>query len=492
MLEPTELRRDLVLVGGGHSHALVLRMLAMKPLAGLRITLVSPASHTPYSGMLPGLVAGHYSFEETHIDLARLCQWAQVRFIAAEVTALDPSRRSLSLAGRPPLDYDLLSLDIGSQPELDPVPGARANAVPVKPVAGLWQRWLGLRDRVQATELGHDHRIAVVGGGAGSVELVMAMANSLGNRAKGIDLWCGAPEILQAYNRRARDRVMKALQRQGIEVHLDARVERVEAGVLVLAGGRRAEYDELFWCTGAAAAPWIAASGLPTDERGFLAVRDTLQSLEDDSVFAAGDIATQVNHPRPKAGVYAVRQGPVLARNLRACLLDQPLREYRPQRRFLSLVSLGQRRAVADKGVLAAEGNWVWRWKDRIDRKFMGRFEHLPRQMTRKGNDRLPGLPSQEIVHCGGCGAKVAGDALSEVLRTLAAEYPGDCQTGIDDACPVPAQPGAQIVQSIDTLRQMVGDHFLMVRIAANHALSDLYAFGARPVSALASVSFSF
>ena len=433
MHEPTELRRDLVLVGGGHSHALALRMLAMKPVAGLRVTLVSPASHTPYSGMLPGLVAGHYSFEETHIDLVRLCQWAQVRFIAAEVTALDTARRNLSLAGRPPLEYDLVSLDIGSQPELDSVPGARSHAVPVKPVAGLWQRWLKLRDRVQARDAGREHRIAVVGGGAGSVELAMGMANSLGDAVVAIDLWCGAPEILQGYNRRAREAVMRALVRQGVEVHLDARVERVEAGVLVLARGERAAFDELFWCTGAAAAPWIAESGLPTDDRGFLAVRDTLQSLEDDRVFAAGDIATQVNHPRPKAGVYAVRQGPVLAANLRAFMLDRPLREYRPQRRFLSLVSLGERRAVADKGMLAAEGPWVWRWKDRIDRQFMARFEHLPGQMARVGHDRLPELPSPEAVHCGGCGAKIAGDALSEVLRSLAARYPGHCDTGSDD-----------------------------------------------------------
>jgi selenide,water dikinase len=490
--EPTELRRDLVLVGGGHSHALALRMLAMKPVAGLRVTLVSPASHTPYSGMLPGLVAGHYSFEETHIDLVRLCQWAQVRFIAAEVTALDTARRNLSLAGRPPLEYDLVSLDIGSQPELDSVPGARSHAVPVKPVAGLWQRWLKLRDRVQARDAGREHRIAVVGGGAGSVELAMGMANSLGDAVVGIDLWCGATEILQGYNRRAREAVMRALVRQGVEVHLDARVERVKAGVLVLARGERAAFDELFWCTGAAAAPWIAESGLPTDDRGFLAVRDTLQSLEDDRVFAAGDIATQVNHPRPKAGVYAVRQGPVLAANLRAFMLDRPLREYRPQRRFLSLVSLGERRAVADKGMLAAEGPWVWRWKDRIDRQFMARFEHLPGQMARVGHDRLPELPSPEAVHCGGCGAKIAGDALSEVLRSLAARYPGHCDTGSDDACPVPVQPGEQIVQSLDTLRQMVSDPFLMGRIAAIHALSDLYACGARPVSALASVNLPY
>ena len=488
----TEIHRDLVLVGGGHAHALALRMLAMRPIAGLHITLISPASHTPYSGMLPGLVAGHYSFAQTHIDLARLCQWAGVRFIAAEVTALDPQQRRLSLLGRPAVDYDLLSIDIGSQPELDSVPGARAHAIPVKPVAGLWQRWQELRARVLANAAGSDHRVAVVGGGAGSVELALAMANSLTAEAVSVELWCGASEILQNYNKTARAAVMSALLDQGVQVHLGARVERVEGDALILANGERGIFDDLFWCTGASAAPWVAASGLQTDEHGFLAVADTLQALDDPKVFAAGDIATQLKHPRPKAGVYAVRQAPVLAHNLRAALLDKPLREHKPQQRFLSLLSLGGKRAVADKGLFSARGAWVWRWKDRIDREFMGRFEQLPQMMPTRSWGRLPELAEQAQAHCGGCGAKVAGDSLAQVLTELAVSFPQHCVSSGDDASPVPVAAGEDLLQSVDMLRDMVGDPWLMGRIAANHALSDLYACGARPVSALAAITLPF
>ena len=488
-----EIRKDLVLVGGGHSHALALRMLAMKPIEGLRITLVSPASHTPYSGMLPGLVAGHYNFEQTHIDLARLCQWAGVRFLAAEVTSLDPMTRRLSLAGRPPINYDLVSIDIGSQPELDSVPGARAHAVPVKPVADLWQRWQELQGRVLAQTAAVDYRIAVVGGGAGSVELAMAMATRLAGKSVVIDLWCGAPEILQNYNARARSAVMAALQGQGIAVHLNARVEQVEQDCLVMSDGARPAYDELFWCTGAAAAPWITASGLQTDESGFLAVRDTLQSLDDDRVFGAGDIATQVNHPRPKAGVYAVRQGPVLAHNLRALLLDRPLQNHRPQQRFLSLISLGGKQATADKGPFSATGHWVWRWKDRIDREFMSRFEELPTSMPMASWGRLPELDGAERQQpCGGCGAKVGADALGGALAQLSLEYPEHCRGNGDDAAAIPSTGASAVVQSLDVLREMVADPWQMGRIAANHALSDLYACGARPVSALAAVTLPF
>jgi selenide, water dikinase len=491
-----EIRRDLVLVGGGHAHVLVLRMLAMRPIAGLRITLVSPASHTPYSGMLPGLVAGHYSFEQTHIDLARLCQWAGVRFIMAEVIAMEPAARRLFLADRPAIEYDLVSIDIGSQPELDSVPGAREYAVPVKPVADLWQRWQGLHDRIQAQPVGKDYRIAVVGGGAGSVELAMAMANRLASRAATIDLWCGAGEILGGYNSRARRAVLAALSQHGVAVHTEARVTRVEAHSLVFAAGEAAAYDELFWCTGAAAAPWVAAGGLATDEHGFLAVTDTLQSVDDDCVFGAGDIATQVMHPRPKAGVYAVRQGPVLAHNLRAFLLGKPLQEHRPQRRFLSLVSLGDKRATADRGPFSASGAWVWRWKDSIDRKFMARFERLPESMPLGNWGILPELadiPQQQP--CGGCGAKVGADALGRVLEELARDFPRHCAAAAvagDDTAPIPVTGPGTVVQSLDMLREMVADPWLMGRIAANHALSDLYASGARPVSALAAVTLPF
>ena len=492
MREVAPLDRDLVLVGGGHAHALALRMLAMRPIEGLRTTLISPASHTPYSGMLPGLVAGHYSFEQTHIDLARLCQWAGVRFIAAEVAGLDPAGRSLRLPGRPDLRYDLLSLDIGSSPELDSVPGARQHAVPVKPVAGLWQRWELLKQRL-AQHGGREFRIAIVGGGAGSVELALAMAHSLRGQPVTLQLFCGAPDILGGYNTRARASVRAELASQRVALTLDARVTGVADGALSFTDGRTEAFDELVWCTAAAPAPWIADSGLSVDAAGFLAVHDTLQSVDDERVFGCGDIATQLKHPRPKAGVYAVRQGPVLAHNLRSLLLGRPLREHRPQQRFLSLVSLGERRATADRGPLSATGAWVWRWKDRIDRRFMQRFEDLPRDMP-PAQDSLLSSAAPAQLHCGGCGAKVGSDSLARVLRRLSEAYPDHCRPRDlgDDTSRLPEVGGRTLLQSVDVLRQLVGDPWLMGRIAANHALSDLYASGSQPVTALAVITLPF
>ena len=494
MQATTEITRDLILVGGGHAHALVLRMLAMQPIPGVRITLISPATHTPYSGMLPGLVAGHYSFAETHIDLARLCQWAGVRFLAAEVTAIHPETNTLCLRGRPNIEYELLSVDTGSEPELDSVPGARDWAVPVKPVAGLWQRWQDLSGKLGKLDPDTAHRIAVVGGGAGSVELIMAMAQRFSGRGVGFALFCGADEILQDYNPRARRSVEKALNKLGIEVHLGARVVNVERRSMLLGNDTRQEFDNLFWCTGAAAAPWIAASGLQTDQRGFMLIRDTLQAMDYDNVFAAGDVASQRNHPRPKAGVYAVRQGPVLAGNLRAWLLKKPLQNHVPQTRFLSLISLGEKNATADRGMFTATGHWVWRWKDHIDRAFMSRFENLPTHESMNNAKRPPGESTRQQLPCGGCGAKIGSLGLASVLADLAAEFPEHCPNGAraEDTASIPGSAGVAIIQSIDVLREMVSDPWLMGRIAANHALSDLYASGAMPLSALASVTLPF
>ncbi|MEH6609256.1 MAG: selenide, water dikinase SelD [Halioglobus sp.] len=488
MQSSSEISQDLVLVGGGHAHVIALRMLAMQPMPGVRITLISPATHTPYSGMLPGLVAGHYTFEETHIDLARLCQWAGVRFLRAEVTAIEPGQRVLTLRDRPAIHYEILSLDIGSEPELDSVPGARQWSVPIKPVASLWQRWSSLSARLDDKTSDAPHGIAVVGGGAGSVELIMAMAQRFSDRTVNFELFCGGDSILQGYNARARKSVEIALQEVGIGVHLGTRVESVADGVISLSDKSSHNFDDLFWCTGASAAPWVSACDLATDDSGFLAIRDTLQSVNYDNIFAAGDVATQVNHPRPKAGVYAVRQGPVLAENLRNVLLGKPLKIHIPQHRFLSLVSLGGKTATADRSFLSATGNWVWRWKDRIDRKFMRRFIDLPSQMSSQKPGELQQMP------CGGCGAKVGAGSLSVVLSRLAVAYPEHASNGLhaDDTAIIPGAAGHNVVQSIDVLREIVADPWLMGRIAANHALSDLYASGARPLSALATVTLPF
>ncbi|MEC8879735.1 MAG: selenide, water dikinase SelD, partial [Pseudomonadota bacterium] len=481
MLTPSA-TQDLIMVGGGHSHALALRMLAMKPVPGLRLTLVSPDSLSAYSGMLPGLVAGHYRLEETHIDLQRLCQATGTRFIRARAVRLKPEQRRLYLDDGTHLEYDLVSLDVGATPNLTAVPGAEQHAVAVKPVADFHRRWQALRDEL--AERDRPAAITVVGGGAGGTEMALAVAHALGDRA-GVSL-VTAGALLPGFPAGVRRRMTRRLAARGVTLHSHTPVRQVQAQRL-LSDDRELPHDFLLWCTGVRAASWLSDSGLPCDDQGFVRVNDTLQSPADARVFAAGDCAAFPGD-LPKAGVYAVRQAKILARNLAAAAQGQPLEPYRPQRRFLSLLSAGGRDAVGSRGGgPALAGGWVWRWKDRLDRDFMDKFD---RRLPRMDAAARAGAPD-DTLHCAGCGAKVGAQSLSEALAALDPVIREDIEAGVDhadDAAVIRWPADQRLVQSLDYFPAFVDEPYLFGRIAALHSLSDLFAMNAAPHSALATV----
>ena len=359
--------RRLLLVGGGHAHIEVVRRLGMAPPAGATIRLISPERHATYSGMLPGLIAGHYRFEDCHVDLEALCGRAGVGFTRDEIVGLEPaSGRARGRGG----DYvfDLVSLDVGSTPGTALVPGASEYALPARPASRLLAAW----ERVRAAP----GPIAIVGGGAGGVELALAMHHRLqgqGARPR-VSLVTDTAEVLRGHAPAARRALARILEKRGIALHRASRVARVEPGVLHLENGQQLVADYLVWVTTAAAPRWLADSGLSADDDGFVAVDTTLRSVSHERVFAAGDCAAIVGHPRPKSGVHAVRQGPPLAENLRRALHAAPLLHHQPQRRALSLISTGGKHAVASWNGIAFGGTWVWRWKDHIDRRFVATY----------------------------------------------------------------------------------------------------------------------
>jgi selenide,water dikinase len=372
--------KRLVLVGGGHSHVEVLRRFGLAPMAGIELVLVSPGRWAPYSGMLPGLVAGHYTREESHIDLARVASFARARFLPGIATRLDPAAQTVRLADGTALEFDLVSLDIGSTPATAGIPGAAAHATGVKPVDAFLRAWAAAIERARAGAL---RRAVVVGGGAAGVEMVLAMQHRLAGATGRRDpiewqLITDVDVLLPSHAPRVRAIFRRILAEREVEVHLSSRVSRVEPGMLFATNGYRVAGDVIFWATGAAASPRLAGSGLAVDELGFVAIDETLRSASHPQVFAAGDCATMIGHPRPKSGVYAVRQGPPLAANLRAAIEGRPLERCVPQVRALALISTGDRHAVASRGEWALEGAWVWRWKDWIDRRFMRRYAALP------------------------------------------------------------------------------------------------------------------
>ncbi len=365
----------LVLVGGGHSHVEVLRRLALQPQPELEAALVSPSRLAAYSGMLPGLVAGHYNTEESHIDLLPLAKWAGARFVDDSVVGLDLYTKTLALADGDTEPFDIVSLDIGSIPDTMNVPGSRENTIAVRPAASFLTAWDKLLAEAAAGKL---DTIAIVGGGAGGVELLLAMQYrlhaELGDAAPRFALITDQPQLLPEHAPAVRARFGKLLVARDVVLHLSSGAIAVEPGAVIATHHRRIAVDRIVWVTSAGSQPWPAASGLACDARGFVQVDDTLRSLSHPFVFAAGDCATQIAHPRPKSGVFAVRQGPPLAANLRRAVRNESPRPYVPQPRALALISTGGRHAIASRGPFVFQGDWVWRWKDRIDRAFVGKY----------------------------------------------------------------------------------------------------------------------
>ncbi|NIR59451.1 MAG: selenide, water dikinase SelD [Gammaproteobacteria bacterium] len=504
--------KDLVLVGGGHSHVAVLKRFGMKPIPGVRLTLITRDVDTPYSGMLPGYIGGHYTYDDCHIDLRTLARFAGARLYHAAATGLDLDGRLVHCRGRPSVPYDVLSIDVGSRPNTGHVPGAAEHAIPVKPIDRFLTRWAAFA--VELAERPGPLRVVTVGAGAGGVELTLAVRHRLRSmvEARGGDpsrltftLVTDTAEILATHNRGVRARFTRVLAERGVEVLVGHPVVEVEEGVLRRANDERVRFDALFWVTSAAAPEWVGASGLATDADGFIRVDDCLQSVSHPGVFAAGDVAAMAHHPRPKSGVFAVRQGPPLTENLRRVLRGRRLRAFRPQKEFLSLITTGDGHAVASRGHWSAEGAWVWRWKRHIDRRWMRKYQELPEMETAEAGPevdrRLAGPEAlREIstvaMRCGGCGSKVGSTVLTRVLARLGTPAPRpDVLVGLndpDDAAVVEVPQGKVMVHTMDYFRALIDDPYLFGRIAANHALGDVYAMGAQAQSALALATLPF
>lgn len=355
--------KRLVLLGGGHAHLFVLEAFARQPPAA-EVLLITPDALTPYSGMMPGVIAGHYRHRQACVDLRPLAGRAGCMLKLDAAVSLDAANRCIQLASGETIGYDLLSIDTGSTPVLPDLPGAAMHGHPVKPIGALLERW---------QTGGSARAAAVVGAGAAGVEIVMAL------RHRRPDMSCTlidrSPRILAGLPDRLATVVMRELARQQIEVVTGAQLAQVDAGRLLLQDGRTVASDFTVWTTGAAAAGWLGKSGLVLDPRGFIATLPTLQSVSHPEVFAAGDVATMIDAPRPKSGVFAVRAGPPLAANLLHAIAGRPLMPWTPQASALMLLACGRRHAIASRGNWVIQGDWVWRWKDHIDRTFMRRFD---------------------------------------------------------------------------------------------------------------------
>ncbi len=507
------IKQDLVMVGGGHSHALVLRNMGMNPWPeDVRLTLITNLADTPYSGMLPCHISGLYDFDTAHIDLRPLTRFADCRLIMDEMIGLDPNQQKIICNNHPPIAYDTLSIDIGSTPAKSQVPGAAQYAVPAKPVPTLLKAWADYLNQF-AKDLDNNPKttatVAIVGGGVGGVEMAFAMqvrlTQMLTHRGQdpqqiAIHIFQSGPHLAKGRSWLTQRMVERICQERQIRVHTSETVCEVTANAVRCESGLVVDCDRTFWVTNASAPPWLTDSGLILTDSGFLAVKDTLQTCSHPNIFAAGDVATMVNHPRPKAGVFAVRQGPPLYRNLKRYVTGQPLKPFRPQSRYLNIIDTDTNSAIASWGPFAIHSKWSRRWKNHIDQKFMRLFSDFPDMASATLSQRLSppiATRSQSYSPCAGCGSKVGGQVLTRALSRVRAESASSADwpdynniyAGLDspdDAAIVRVTAGKLSVHTVDQFRAIVDDPFIFGQICVNHCLSDLFAMGATSSNVLA------
>ncbi len=485
----------------------VIRMLTMKKaLRGVRVTLVSDESTVCYSGMLPGCLAGLYRPDEMEMELRPLCAWAGIRFIRARVSGIDPAIQQVFFEdGRPPFAYDALSVNIGSIPRGLDTPGVRENAVPTRPLGRLLRRVHQFEENHRAD--GQPLRIVIAGGGAAGAELAFAMHSRWRGRFAPVEITLVESQstLLTGHNPRVARTIMRYLEEKGIACLTGLRVSAVDEGGVHFADRPSLPCDFLLWATGGAPPELLKRTNLETSSAGFIRVRPTLQAMDYDNVFAAGDCIEFESRPLPKSGVYAVREGPILARNIHAWLEQRPLVPFRPQASALALLMTGTRNAVASRRHISFHGAWVWRLKNWIDQRWMRKFDPLLLPPMEPAGDSPPsgkeangdadGDAVGAAMRCAGCGAKVGSSVLTGVLDELEVFNRDDVRIGLhdaDDAALLEIPPGRSLVQTVDGFRAFTGDLHLFGRIALVHAASDLYAMGAEPHSALVTVTLPF
>ena len=379
--------KRLVLIGAGHAHAQVLKDWITLPVPGTEIVVVSPAALAPYSGMVPGWLAGIYRFDEICIDFAALASAAGAQLVSDELATMDPNRRRVQLRSGASFGYDVLSLNVGST--LSPPAPARGGArvLSLRPLGGLRKAWDAQLADPSVTATDTPLRVTAVGGGAAGVEAVLAAVVHLrslrpSRPVRGTLLTRGdtlLPGMAPAARRSAR----AALAAAGVTTQLGTAYNDSVA----------ASCDLLLWATGADAHAWQRDCGLAVGPTGFIRVDERLRSVSHPQVHAVGDCAEWAE-PLPKAGVYAVRMGPVLSRNLRAALGAGEAVAYHPQQRFLALLATADGSAIASWGRWSLRGRWVWRWKDRIDREFLRRFAVSRSPHRASSPTPLPGDPA--------------------------------------------------------------------------------------------------
>ena len=464
-------KRHVVLLGVGHTNAHIVRQWRESPYPDADLTCISDHAIATYSGLMPAVLAGQQPPTAMQIDLVKFCGDAGATLLTDRVTGLNLSDRELLFDSRPPVPYDVLSVGIGSRPSMKGVAVQGDRLLTIKPMQTFLPRLESAIQRA-TTKSTQPLSIAVVGGGVAGVEISLclpARLKTLGVADSQIRLISRGDAIPSETLPRLQQRLRHAFQRQSIEVVLGHSVVGVSDQGITLDDERQLPADIVLWATGATAPPLLKSLSLPVDDHGFLLTDNTLQSVSGEPIFAVGDSGTIRDGSVPKAGVYAVRQGPVLWDNLRRCLEKAPLLSYVPQRSFMRLINLGTDEAVGQWKGFTFGGKWVLRLKHRIDMRFMNMHEPMSPM-------------SDNDMQCDGCGCKLGSAPLQSALRSV-----HGADVAPEDAVPV-LGTSSRWFASTDFFSAPFRDPYLVGRITALHSASDLIASGASVRQAIANV----
>ena len=480
-IEEIPITNDLVLIGGGHSHLSVLMKLSKKPLNGNRITLITNEIDTPYSGMIPGYIEGIYSWRDSHIDLYRLCLKLNVRFIHAEVERVSAHEKEIYFKDRPKIKFDVLSINTGIQSNNREIKGAAKYCLPVKPISKLTNNFLN--------KITNFKSIAFIGGGAGSVELALAIKKRFLNINQDIKITIitGKRGLLSTFPQKTKLTSLKTLEKFKIDIIEYKRVLEVKPKQIILSDKSLLKIDKAILSTNSMTPKWLAKSDILLTKDNYILVNKSFQT-NYKYVFASGDVIDFNNQNLKKAGVFAVRSGKPLAINIKQFILGKKLVEYKFNKNYLALIGTSKRSAIATKYNLTFNSRFFFYLKKYIDQNFIKKFSdfRIRKKFTLdalktdvlnifvKHKEKI--TDENDIMQCKGCAAKVPLNALKQAL-------PKDIVSTSEDAVSVPGHP--ELYQTVDMISSIITDPFLLGKIAANHSISDMVSVNSKITSAM-------
>ena len=480
-IEEIPITNDLVLIGGGHSHLSVLMKLSKRPINGNRITLITNEIDTPYSGMIPGYIEGIYSWRDSHIDLYRLCLKLNVRFIHAEVERVSAYEKEIYFKDRPKIKFDVLSINTGIQSNNREIKGAAKYCLPVKPISKLTNNFLN--------KITNFKSIAFIGGGAGSVELALAIKKRFLNINQDIKITIitGKRGLLSTFPQKTKLTSLKTLEKFKIDIIEYKRVLEVKPKQIILSDKSILKIDKAILSTNSMTPKWLAKSDILLTKDNYILVNKSFQT-NYKYVFASGDVIDFNNQNLKKAGVFAVRSGKPLAINIRKFILGKKLVEYKFNKNYLALIGTSKRSAIATKYNLTFNSRFFFYLKKYIDQNFIKKFSdfRIRKKFTLdalktdvlnifvKHKEKI--TDENDIMQCKGCAAKVPLNALKQAL-------PKDIVSTSEDAVSVPGHP--ELYQTVDMISSIITDPFLLGKIAANHSISDMVSVNSKITSAM-------